>query len=123
MSTILALVLHYSALYGVDPLVALSVIRQESNFQPHAVGTHGEIGLMQLMPQYFPMPKKKLFEVETNIKLGIRHLAQVKAECVHHKEHTYLVCFNVGVAGGNRIRHPKKFPYYQKVMKNYHAFH
>ena len=39
-----------SARYGVDKFLVKAVIRRESKFDPLAYGSHGEIGLMQIMP-------------------------------------------------------------------------
>lgn len=122
METILQFVIMYSAMYGVDPTLVMSVIQQESSFRPAAVGQAGEIGLMQLMPQYFPVPRKKLFDPKTNIELGVKHLAEMRKQCVHKADNTYLVCYNLGVEKGNSIRYPKLFPYYKKVMANYAKF-
>jgi soluble lytic murein transglycosylase len=36
--------------YGVDKFLIKAVIRRESKFDPLAYGSHGEIGLMQVMP-------------------------------------------------------------------------
>jgi soluble lytic murein transglycosylase-like protein len=36
--------------HGIDPLVVLSIVAQESRFDPEARGLHGALGLMQLRP-------------------------------------------------------------------------
>lgn len=122
MGSILALVLLYSSQYGVDPALAMSVIQVESGFNAQAVGEHGEIGLMQLMPEYFPVSREALFDPRTNIKLGIEHLAEAQKQCKHNQDNSWIVCYNLGVSKGNSIRYPKLFPYYKRVMLQYKRF-
>lgn len=45
-----AIIENYAAKYGVDPLLVVSVIREESKFLPQSKSHKGAIGLMQLMP-------------------------------------------------------------------------
>lgn len=132
---VLNLIATYSMMYGVDPNLAAAVIAHESKFNVEAVGEIGEIGLMQLRPEYFaasckgnsvskPTPKsivcgRELFSPELNIKIGIQHLADLKKRCPHRKDNTYIVCHNVGVVGGGRLKNPKAFSYYKKVMAEY----
>jgi soluble lytic murein transglycosylase-like protein len=116
---VVSLVMAYASLAGLDPMLVLSVIKVESNFNSKAVGPRGEVGLMQLMPKYFKAKRKKLFDPKTNVRLGIEHLARAKAQCRHQEEHTWLVCYNLGVAGGSRLKRPQQWSYYRKVMKEY----
>lgn len=45
-----AIIENYAVQYGVDPLLVVSVIREESKFLPQSKSHKGAIGLMQLMP-------------------------------------------------------------------------
>jgi len=45
-----SLVQEAAATYGIDPLLILAVMREESNFSPTAVSSSGARGLMQLLP-------------------------------------------------------------------------
>lgn len=45
-----AIIENYATQYGVDPLLVVSVIREESKFLPQSKSHKGAIGLMQLMP-------------------------------------------------------------------------
>ena len=68
--------------HGVDPLLVLAVIRQESRFEPEAVSSAGARGLMQLLPatarQLAPAGAAPALEdVATNIDLGTRLLARL----------------------------------------------
>lgn len=115
---IIALIFKYSLIFGVDPIVALSVAEVESRLEHHLVGEKGEIGIYQLMPSSFPDVKvKDLFDPETNIRLGIKYLAWNKKYCNHTQDHTYLVCWNYGIGNAKKVKHPKLFPYYKKVQK------
>ncbi|GAA3087420.1 lytic transglycosylase domain-containing protein [Rhizobium viscosum] len=75
-----ALISKYANQYDVPVALATAVIRVESNFNPMARGTHGEIGLMQIKPATARMMgysggAKGLFDPETNIKYGMKYLA------------------------------------------------
>lgn len=56
--------------HGVDPLFVLSVMREESTFDPNAKSTAGALGLMQLMPQ-------TAFRLDGNLQLGITNSSHV----------------------------------------------
>ena len=50
--------------YSLDPLLALSIIREESRFDPDARSVAGALGLMQLMPQ-------TAYRLDNRLRLGI----------------------------------------------------
>lgn len=72
---------------GIDPHLVVSLIRQESLFDPKAVSPAAAIGLMQLLHSTAtrtaaraslpPPPREKLFEPEVNLALGIHHLKEL----------------------------------------------
>lgn len=75
-----ALIGKYAKQYNVPVALANAVIRVESNYNPNARGSHGEIGLMQIKPATARMmgysgSAKGLFDPETNIKYGMKYLA------------------------------------------------
>jgi soluble lytic murein transglycosylase-like protein len=119
MKLIKILVFKYSTMFNIDPHLALSVIQVESNFDPYTIGTLGEIGLFQIRPEFVTIASKDLFDVETNIRTGISLLAKKKKHC-SHKE--FIVCYNAGIEGAKKIKNPKEFPYYKKVMKVYATY-
>lgn len=74
------LIAKYAEQYDVPVELAHAVVRVESNFNPKARGSAGEIGLMQIKPATARMmgysgTKKGLFDPETNIKYGMKYLA------------------------------------------------
>ena len=109
-------VLFFSLLNGIDPKVTNAVIATESSGNPMAMGLLGDSGLMQIRHQFVPESKLQLFNPCTNVMVGTRLLRQAKEKCIHKLDKTWLVCFNVGISGAKKIRFPKKFAYYSKVM-------
>lgn len=75
------LIQTYAKQYGVPVDLAHAVVKVESNFNPKARGSAGEIGLMQIKPATARMMgysggKAGLFDPETNIKFGMKYLAE-----------------------------------------------
>jgi soluble lytic murein transglycosylase len=76
--------------YGMDPFLLLSLMREESRFDPGAVSAAGAIGLMQLMPSTAERTGRKInleingresmYEVESNIRLGAHYLDRLLEE-------------------------------------------
>jgi soluble lytic murein transglycosylase-like protein len=75
-----SIVARYATSYGVPASLAHAVIRVESNYRVNALGSAGEIGLMQIKPSTARMlgysgSAKGLYSPETNLKFGIKYLA------------------------------------------------
>ncbi len=70
--------------YNIDPFLLLSLIREESRFDPEALSSAGAIGLMQLMPQTAKTTAQSLnlsvnnpnslYDADLNIKIGTHYL-------------------------------------------------
>lgn len=115
---LLSLLIQYSNYYGIDPQLSLAVAKVESSLNPKAIGPLGEIGLFQLRPEYFKKYTiNQLFDPRINIKLGIKHIYEKKKICKHQDNYSYILCYNLGEGGASRVKHPKKFPYYKKIMQ------
>lgn len=72
--------------YDLNPDLIVAVIRIESSFDPHAVSNKGALGLMQVMPQYHPLPKGwNPFNIETNIAWGCAVLANYVRKMDSHQ--------------------------------------
>ncbi|MBM3729048.1 MAG: lytic transglycosylase domain-containing protein [Acidobacteria bacterium] len=66
---------HTAAAYDVDPLLVHSMIRAESNYNPHAISHRGAQGIMQLMPataRRFDV--RNVWDARQNIEGGIRYI-------------------------------------------------
>ncbi len=94
LSTLLRFpVAHWASLFaesktnGLDPFLVLSVIRQESRFDPEASSSANAYGLMQLMPATAERTAAKLglkgttvellHDPDVNLRLGTRYLADL----------------------------------------------
>lgn len=98
---------------GLDPAFVAALIRQESNFNPHAVSVAGARGLMQLMPSVAksiasslgigPWNTSLLFDPGINITLGVHHLAPL----VQHEPDLSraLAAYNAGQSRVARWNH------------------
>ncbi|HWQ88914.1 MAG TPA: lytic transglycosylase domain-containing protein [Desulfitobacteriaceae bacterium] len=80
----------YAELYGVDPLLVVAVMREESRFLPYSESSQGAVGLMQLMPDTAraiaaglgdeTYEDKDLLLPEKNIQYGIWYLVSLRKE-------------------------------------------
>lgn len=98
--TIKALIVAEALRQGFDPAMAVSVAAVESQFNPAAIGTHGEIGLFQLRPQYSQIPVPMLLNPRLNAQEGIRQLKYWKIRCPIDNQ--FLSCYNSGKTTNTR---------------------
>lgn len=108
----------YAAIYNVDPNLVNSIIQVESNYNHLAVGKLGELGLMQLRPEYVSVDKSKLLIPKENIKIGIRMLAKLKKTCEPRLGKAWPICYNLGPTRALKIKYPEQFIYYKKITKH-----
>lgn len=114
--TLASCILFYSFLNGVDPRITTAVVEVESNGNPFSIGKQGDSGLMQIRHQFVPESQKQLLQSCTNVKRGTELLKRAMRKCKHKVNNTWLVCYNVGNKGGDKIKYPSSFIYYKKVM-------
>lgn len=114
--TLLSCIYFWSMINGIDPALTKAVIKVESNFNQMAVGSKGDSGLMQVRHKLVPESQLQLFNSCTNVMRGTTILAQAKQKCKHKVDNTWLICFNTGIAGGRKIKNPKKQSYYKKIV-------
>lgn len=131
-------------IWNNDPILILSIIREESYFNPNAKSGAGAYGLMQLMP-YTAMESankiglsvpnyRLLFDPETNIKLGNIYYSKLK-KSLYYKDMLAVVAYNGGLASVARwiqnlncvdvddfveqIPYPETQNYLKKVYRSY----
>jgi soluble lytic murein transglycosylase len=87
-----------------DPYLAAAIIREESQYDARAVSRVGAIGLMQLMPSTAQgvaqrnggaVSRDDLFDLETNIRYGVRYLEQLLGQFGDNLVHA-VAAYNAG---------------------------
>jgi soluble lytic murein transglycosylase len=83
----------------VDPYLLISLIRQESAFNPRARSPAGAYGLMQLLPstarRVASVKKDELFKPERNLKAGTKFFGQLMIR-YQNRVHLALAAYNAG---------------------------
>ncbi len=109
--------------HDVPPSLALAVAKVESNFDDRALSPAGARGVMQIMPRTaeseFDVQAERLWDAETNIRIGVRYLKQLHAQYGQRWE-LALSHYNGGTlnGSGNRARpHAYTRRYIEAVMK------
>ncbi len=107
------LVQKYASQYGVDPQLVISVIRQESGFNPNAVSKCGAQGLMQLMPTTAKnLGVSNPFDPEQNLAGGVKLLSTLLQKYQGNVA-LALAAYN---AGGQAVARYNGIPPYQETQ-------
>ena len=139
------LVRKHCARYKIDPLLALSLMRQESLFDVEALSPANARGLMQLLPKTAEAVAARigrggridLYDPATNIELGTAHLRELADK--YNGDHVrMLAAYNAGAAAvakwdrrfGNldtdeyveSITYSETRDYVKKVLRNYRRY-
>ncbi len=107
--------------YSVDPRLALSVIRVESNFEPRALSVRNARGLMQLIPETAArFNVRNAFDVRDNLRGGLAYLRWLLA---YYEGQVALAvaAYNAGEAAVDRYRgippYPETRDYVRRVLR------
>jgi len=84
----------------IDPDLAFRLVRVESAFRQRAIGPEGSVGLTQLQPSTArwldsSVTHDRLFEAETNLRLGFRYLRML-IDRYHGDTRLALLAYNRG---------------------------
>ncbi len=108
---------YWSNSLGIDPNLIQAVINTESGGNPNALGSSGEVGLMQLMPTtaaYYGISRDQLFDPYYNIQAGASYLNDMVNK---YGLEGGIQAYNLGETKFNKgLTSPT---YLAKVMKNY----
>lgn len=123
-----------------NPIIILSIIKEESHFNPNVISPVGAIGLMQLMPATADEIAKayglsnNLYNPENNIHLGSLYYAKMRRS-LNDKDMSAIMAYNGGWAAVTRwknrlnytdmddfvekIPYPETQTYLKKVLRSY----
>lgn len=116
---------RFATQYRLDLDLVHAVIMAESAYDPHAVSPAGAVGLMQVMPKtgadYGVTSIEALFDHETNLKTGMRHLRRLldKYDSIGHA----VMAYNAGEGAlerhGGLVTYPETQQYTYRVLLSY----
>lgn len=116
--------------HELDPVFVMAVIQTESGFRPHAKGSHGEIGLMQLKPDTAEWIAKSnhlkwtgpatLKNPVDNIIIGVAYISQLRGK-LDRQAAKYVSAYNMGLSKMRRLAKNEHKPheYSIRVMNHY----
>lgn len=101
----------------VDPVIVLSLIRQESAFDPLARSGADARGLMQLLPstasKWLANSKQELYDPSQNVRVGVKYMETLFKRYDGNVEHV-LAAYNAGLKNLDRWR--QRFPNTNTLM-------
>ena len=121
-----------------NSIILLSIVKEESHFNPDVVSPVGAMGLMQLMPataqDISNINVKELLNPDENIRLGIRYYAKLK-KSLNNSDLKAVVAYNGGIGSVEKwaknlqyndsdefielIPYPETKNYVKKVFRSY----
>lgn len=113
-----------------DPIFLMAIIKTESHFKPNAIGSAGEIGLMQIKPDTAKWicdkkglkwkGKNSLKDPRYNIEVGASYFKYLK-KSLKSKAASYISAYNMGINKLSRVpsSEVKNNVYFSKVLYNY----
>jgi hypothetical protein len=115
---------RYARRYGLERDLVHAVVRAESAYNAHAVSPAGAVGLMQLMPEtaadYGVHEVSALFDAETNMRVGTRHLKKLVSRYGIGKA---VMAYNAGEGAlqrhGGFVSYPETQRYTHTVLSSY----
>lgn len=115
--------------YGYDPLFVLAMIKVESTCSPHARGSRGALGLIQVQPRTARAIAPEagvlwsgpamLTRSNLNLQLGLHYLWKLEK---HFKDPwVAIVAYNMGPAGAAGVGRlaARQKPYVRKILAHY----
>jgi len=112
-----------AAKYHLETSLIHSIIRTESDYDPHCVSSKGALGLMQLMPETARIyGVGNPFKPQDNIEGGVRYLKDLM-RLYDRRTRFVLAAYNAGQTAvkkyGGIPPYPETRNYIEKVMASY----
>lgn len=99
--------------HGISQELLHAIVYVESSYAHEAIGqSHGEIGLMQLRPEFH---KCASFKIRENINCGAAYLAKLKESFGDRDTQAWWVLYNVGPY--SKVKNLRAQHYYRKVTE------
>lgn len=119
-SKIAETIVQQASLYHIDPFFILSQIENESGYDTDIVGTHGEVGLLQVKPSTAKAiaddleiefhGRETLYEPSLNIQIGVAYLMSLRERYTQYST-AFLDAYNIGPTRLlKRVEEGKLFP-------------
>ena len=119
--TIKELIVKHSMELGIDPALALSIAKAESNFQHNRKSKYGAVGVFQLMPSTAKKMGYNPYHLSDNIKGGITYYKQMYK--MFGKTELALAAYNAGPGNVKKYNGIPPFSetkrFISKIMSNY----
>jgi hypothetical protein len=107
--------------YGIDPRLLAAIATVETEWDPNAVGTHGELGLTQVLPEtgawlakLAGLTEYNLADPETSLRLSALYLSLLLKE--YETPEKALACYN---GGPSAVTDWETNLYARRVLKHY----
>ncbi len=112
--------------HGVELALVKAVVAAESAYDPQAVSRAGARGLMQVMPataaDYGVADQERLFDPETNLDTGTRHLKRLLAKYKNDYGRA-IMAYNAGEGvvdrTGSMVTYAETLSYTEAVIRHY----
>jgi soluble lytic murein transglycosylase-like protein len=116
------IIAHASSEYNVPQDWIAAVISTESSWNPNAVGSSGEIGLMQVLPTTayglgYSGPVQDMYDPDLNIHLGTQLLGQLRTHYGNDLSRVYSA-YNSGDPDAYKTN-PQVAAHVQNLLNNY----
>lgn len=109
--------------HGIDPRLLAAIVTVETEWNPHAVGTQGELGLTQVLPStgawlasVAGLTEYNLADPATSLQLSALYLSILLKEYATPEK--ALACYN---GGPGAVPDWRSNLYARRVLKQYHA--
>lgn len=121
--TIKELIVKHSMEMGVDPALALSIAKKESNFSQNRKSRYGAVGVFQLMPRTAKKLGYNPYSLNENIKGGLTYYKQMYK--MFGSTELALAAYNAGPGNVKKYNGIPPFKetktFVSTIMKNYNS--
>jgi soluble lytic murein transglycosylase len=120
-------IIEESRRQGLDPFFVMATIQTESGFDSTIKGTHGEVGLMQILPstaQWITEEKlhkrMNLLNPRNNIRIGTAYMGLLRKQFTMNPK-SYVTAYNMGPKNLRKLLGQNKTPsqYHDRVLSHY----